>query len=430
MRRSVVAEALRDGRRARLLRSNALVNAAVVGFILAAAVGALYLDRADAAYGAGATSCDDLEVAATGLRATTHALAAVGLAAAALPILSARGGIVGALKADATGTLAVFACGLLAAAGVVLAAFGGAAPRDAFAFYRFALYGGCLAPLLLSASAAAVDAFARSRRGRALRASLSGSKLRQKDDAPGVELKSPGGAEARRGDLDDILRDASTAELFAKFLAQQYCLENLVFWRLVAALPPGDAVGFGDADRIFGEFLDPRTATLQVNVPASMVARVRDALAASSKGRAVPREPIAACARECRHLMETDSLPRFKKWGPYVAFLDDGVARAAGPGIGDEWAELLAVYDGEPAAFATENPLQEAASTRPSDASKRLGEQRKSPSPAHRDARRTSDWASASSVAARPSSTPRAAPAKVEPPRRTSQEWILPPPDA
>ncbi|KAH8055782.1 hypothetical protein JL722_8133 [Aureococcus anophagefferens] len=147
-----------------------------------------------------------------------------------------------------------------------------------------------------------------------------------------------------------------------------------------------------------------------------MVARVRDALAASSKGRAVPREPIAACARECRHLMETDSLPRFKKWGPYVAFLDDGVARAAGPGIGDEWAELLAVYDGEPAAFATENPLQEAASTRPSDASKRLGEQRKSPSPAHRDARRTSNWASASSVAARPSGTPRPRP-KVEPPR-------------
>ena len=94
----------------------------------------------------------------------------------------------------------------------------------------------------------------------------------------------------------------------------------------MTALPPGDAVGFGDADRIFSEFLDPRTATLQVNVPASMVARVRDALAASSKGRAVPREPIAACARECRHLMETDSLPRFKKWGPYVAFLDDGVA--------------------------------------------------------------------------------------------------------
>ncbi|KAH8074836.1 hypothetical protein JL720_10578 [Aureococcus anophagefferens] len=293
LRRSVVAEALRDGRRARLLRSNNLVNAAVVGFMFAAAVGALSLDRADAAYGAGATSCDDLEAAATGLRAATHALAAAGLAAAALPILGARGGIVGALKADAAGTLA----------------------------------------------------------------------------------------------------------LFAKFLAQQYCLENLVFWRLVAALPPGDAVGFGDADRIFGEFLDPRTATLQVNVPA---------------------EPIAACARECRHLMETDSLPRFKKWGPYVAFLDDGVARAAGPGIGDEWAELLAVYDGEPAAFATENPLQEAASTRPSDASKRLGEQRRAV-PAH--AARAAATASRRRRRAAVEHA-RAAPAKVEPPRRTSRRIL------
>jgi len=124
-------------------------------------------------------------------------------------------------------------------------------------------------------------------------------------------------------------------------------------------------------------------------VPQSLVRRVGDALAAAKGGAPVARDGVDACAGEVYKIMETDALPRFQKWPPYVDFLARGAAPAA-PSREDslgEWARLLDAADPENANLAdfadfVENPLKRA--------SVRLAEMRTTP--AGRDARRASAW--------------------------------------